>query len=102
MSILFRYACLLVLGIASIFMFVSASTVTGQMLASTSGYPLQNPGDLPYLVLAAVGVFGFASMMRFVFSGFPQIVREWRDRRRRNNYTMLAMVCLIGAVFVIV
>ncbi|MDA7948627.1 MAG: hypothetical protein MPJ78_14265 [Hyphomicrobiaceae bacterium] len=102
MGILFRYACLLGIGAASIFMFLSASTVTGQMLASTSGYALQNPGDLPYFVLAAVAVFGFASMMRFVFSGFPQLVREWRDRRRRNNYTVVAMICLLGAVFIIV
>jgi len=101
MGILFRYACLLGLGAASIFTFVSASAVTGQRLAANSGYVIQNPGDLPFYVLAAVGVLGLASMLRFVVSGFPQIVRDWRDRNRRSNFAMLAMVCLIGAVFVI-
>ncbi len=101
MYILFRYAFLLALGFVSIVAFVSASTVTGQMLASTSGYPMQNPGDLPFYVLAAVGLLGFVSMARFVVSGVPQIVRDWTDRKRRSNYAMLAVVCLISAVFVI-
>ncbi len=101
MYILFRYAFLLCLGLVSIFTFVSASTVTGQMLASTSGYAMQNPGDLPFYVLAAIGLLGFASMARFVVSGVPQMVRDWTDRKRRSNYAMLAMICLIGAVFVV-
>ncbi len=100
MSVLLRYACLLGLGMVSLFMFVNAGAVTGQMLASTSGYGLQDPDDLPLYILAAVGVLGLMSVVRFVFSGFPQLMRDWYDRNL-GNLAMLAMICVLGVVFII-
>lgn len=45
MEILLRYACLVGIGLASLFTFVSATAVTGERLAAAGGYAVQDPAD---------------------------------------------------------
>jgi hypothetical protein len=104
MSILLRYACLLGLGYAAIFTFVSASAVTGQRLASSSGYTIQDPSDSGFIVLAIIGVLGLFSIVSFVVRG-PSRFRDWQDRRRyerrRGHLGSLILACVIGVVFLV-
>ena len=104
MSILFRYACLLGVGYAAIYTFISASALTGQRLASSGGYVVQDPADSGFIVLAVIGVLGFLSIMSFVVRG-PLRYREWQDRRRyerrRNRLGSLILACVIGVVFLV-
>lgn len=100
MGIVLRYAFLLGLGIASVFMFVSATAVTGQRLAATSGYAIQNPADSSFLVLALIGILGFVSVINFVLRRFPSLIRDWYERRRGQLATMM-MVGVICLVFLV-
>ncbi len=101
MGILFRYAFLLGLGLASIFAFVSATAVTGQRLAASSGYVVQDPADMTFVVLALIGVLGLISVVKFIMSGFPSMMRGWYERHK-SQITALTMVGVIGAVFLVV
>ena len=100
MGILLRYACLLCLGGASLFTFVSASAVTGQRLAATGGYAVQNPADSGFLVLAVIGVLGFLSVVNFVLRRFPSLVKDWYERRKGSIATlmMVAVIFMVSLV----
>ncbi len=100
MGILLRYACLLCLGGASLFTFVSASAVTGQRLAATSGYAVQNPADSSFLVLAVIGALGFLSVVNFALRRFPSLVKDWYERRKGSLATLM-MVGVICIVFLV-
>jgi hypothetical protein len=100
MGNLLRYACLLGLGGASLFMFVSASAVTRQRLAASSGYVVQNPADSGFIVLAVIGVLGLLSLLNFVLRGFPSLVRRWLERHR-GQLTTLVMAGIICMVFLV-
>lgn len=100
MGILFRYACLLGLGLASIFAFVSATAVTGQRLAATSGHAVQDPADSSFLVLALIGILGFLWLMNFVLRRFPSLVRDWYERRKGQLATLM-MACVLSIVFLV-
>lgn len=100
MGIVLRYAFLLGLGIASVFMFFSATAVTGQRLAATSGYAMQNPSDSSFLVLALIGFLGFLSVFNFALRRFPALIRDWYERRRGQLATMM-MACVICVVFLV-
>jgi len=89
MSIVLRYACLLGLGLASIFTYVNASAVTWERLAATSGYAIQDPADPGFVVLALIGIIGLASVVKFVVSGFPSLMRDWYDRRKGQIATLM-------------
>ena len=91
MSVLLRYACL-GFGTVSLLMFVNSGTVTGQMLATAGGYGVQDLEGLPFYILAALGVLGLTSVGRIVFPGYD---------RGLGNIAVLAMICVLGAVFVI-
>lgn len=97
MGILFRYACLLALGLVSVFTFVNASAVTGQRLATASGFAVQEPGDSTFIVLAVIGVFGFLWLVHFIFRGLPALVRNWCERRRGQLGTLMiaGALCMI-------
>ena len=100
MGILLRYACLLGLGLASIFIFLSASAVTGQRLAATGGYAIQDPADPGFVVLALIGIIGLASVVKFVVSGFPSLMRDWYDRRKGQIATLMiaGVICFVFLV----
>jgi hypothetical protein len=100
MGILLRYACLLGLGGASLFTFVSASAVTGQRLAATSGYAVQNPLDSSFMVLAVIGVIGLLSVLNFVLRRFPSLVKNWYERRKGSISTLIlaGMICMVFLV----
>jgi hypothetical protein len=100
MGILLRYACLLCLGGASLFTFVSASAVTGQRLAATSGYAVQNPADSSFLVLAVIGILGFLSVLNFTLRRFPTLVKDWYERRKGSIATLMmaGVICMVFLV----
>lgn len=100
MGILLRYAFLLCLGGASLFMFVNASAVTGQRLAASGGYAVQNTADSGFVVLAVIGVLGLLSVVHFVVRGFPSLVRNWYERRRYsiNTIMMGGVICMVFLV----
>lgn len=100
MGILLRYACLLCLGGASLFTFVSASAVTGQRLAATGGYAVENPADSAFMVLAIIGVLGFLSVVNFVLRKFPSLVRDWYERRSGSIATLMmaGIICIVFLV----
>lgn len=100
MGILLRYAFLLGLGLASVFTFVSATAVTGQRLAATSGYAIQNPADSSFLVLALIGILGFLSVFNFALRRFPSLMRDWYERRKGQLATlmMFGVVCVVFMV----
>ena len=104
MSILLRYACLLGLGYAAIYTFVSASAVTGQRLAASGGYVVQDPADSGFMVLAVIGVLGLFSIVNFVVRG-PSRLRDWQERRhyerRRGQLGSLILACVIGVFFLV-
>jgi hypothetical protein len=100
MGILLRYACLIGVGLASIFAFVSATAVTGQRLAATGGYAVQNPTDSEFMVLALIGALGFLSVANFVLRGFPSLIRNWYERRKGSiaALMMAGVVCIVFLV----
>lgn len=100
MGILLRYACLLCLGGASLFAFVSASAVTGQRLAAAGGYAVHNPADSSFLVLAVIGALGMLSVMNFALRRFPTLVKEWYERRKGALATLM-MAGVICVVFLV-
>ncbi len=104
MSILLRYVCLLSLGYVAIVTFLSASSVTGQRLAASGGYAVQDPADSGFFVLAFIGLLGLFSIVSFVVRG-PSRFRDWQDRRRyerrRSQYGSLVLACIIGVVFLV-
>jgi len=101
MGILFRYACLLGLGLGSIFTFVSATAVTGQRLAASSGYTIQNPSDMTFMVLALIGILGLLSVVKFIISGFPSMMGNWYERHK-GQIAALGMASVICVVFLVV
>ena len=101
MGILLRYAFLLGLGLASIFAFVSATAVTGRRLAASSGFPVQDSADMTFMVLALIGILGLLSVAKFIFSGFPAMMRDWYGRHK-GQIAALTMAGVIGAVFLVV
>lgn len=100
MGILFRYAFLLGLGLASVFAFVNATAVTGQRLAASGGYAVQDPADSGFLVLAVIGILGFMWLIHFVLRGFPSLMRNWYERRRGQLATLI-MACVLCVVFLV-
>ena len=101
MVIVLRYAFLLALGAASIFAFISATAVTGQMLIVGSGHSIQNPQDLGIWVMAGMAALSAVSLVRFVFSGIPAMARRWYGDNRDKLFA-LVIVVVIGAVFLVV
>jgi len=105
MGILLRYACLLGLGLASVFIFFSATAVTGQRLTASGGYAVQDPVDTGFVVLALIGILGFLSVVKFVVWGFPSMMRDWfewrRYERRRMRFGPLILACIISMVFLV-
>jgi len=100
MGILLRYACLLGLGGASLFAFVSASAVTGQRLAATGGYAMANSADSGFLVLAVIGLLGLLSVVNFLVRRFPSLVKDWYERRKGSiaTLTMAGVICIVFLV----
>ena len=105
MYILLRYACLLGLGLASVFAFVNASAITGQRLAASGGFAVQDPADSGIMVLAVIGVLGLFFGVKFVVRG-PSDMRNWFERRRyerrRGQIGSLILACVIGMVFLVI
>lgn len=100
MGILLRYACLLGLGLASLFAFVSASAVTGQRLAASGGYPVQDPADSAFMVLAVIGVLGLLSIVKFAVRGLPLLLRNWYEQRKGQIGTLM-LAGVVGIVFLV-
>lgn len=100
MGILFRYAFLLALGLASLFTFVNATAITGERLAAAGGYPVQDPGDSSFMVLALIGILGFLWLVHFILRRFPSLVRDWYERRRGQLATLM-MACVLCMVFLV-
>lgn len=100
MGVLFRYAFLLALGLASLFTFVNATAVTGERLAAAGGYTVQDPADGSFMVLALIGVLGFLWLVHFILRGFPALVRNWCERRRGQLGTlvMAGALCMVFLV----
>ncbi len=94
MVIVLRYAFLLSLGVASIFAFISATALTGQMLIAGSGHSVQNPEDMGVWVMAGMAVLTALSLFRFVFSGLPAMAKSWY----RNNKDKLLTIFVAGIV----
>lgn len=100
MGLLLRYACLLGLGLGSVFLFVNATAATGQKLIAANGYAIHHPEDFGFWVLAGIGILGLLSVFKFLFSGIPGLVRDWYDRHKTELAAMMLAV-LICAVFVV-
>jgi len=100
MGTVLRYACLLCLGLASIFTYVNVSAITWQRLASTSGYAIQDPADRGFIVLALICVLGLLSIVNSIVRGFPSMIRNWYDRRRGQINTMMmgGLICFVFLV----
>ncbi|MEC9367126.1 MAG: hypothetical protein VX871_00345 [Pseudomonadota bacterium] len=95
MVIVVRYACLLAVGIAAIFAFVSAAAVTGQMLLAGAGSSVQNPGEMSLWVMVCMGGLGLLSLARYTFVRLPTMARDWY----RENREQLATIVVLGGVF---
>ncbi len=100
MGIILRYAFLLGLGSASLFAFVSATAVTGQRLAASSGYVVQDPSDITFMVLALIGVLGLLSVVKFIISGFPSLMRKGYERLK-GQIAALMIAGVVGVVFLV-
>ena len=101
MIIVLRYAFLLALGMASIFAFISATAVTGQMLIAGSGHTVQNPEDMGVWVLAGMAVLTALSLFRFVFSGLPAMAKTWYQNNKDKLFTLI-IAGVVCAVFLVV
>ena len=99
MAILLRYACLMGLGLASIFVFVSAGAVTGQMVTARAGAAV-NPHDISIWVLGVITFLGLFSVFRFMFARLPFMLRDWY-RDHKDKVATLAMAGFVCFVFVV-
>ena len=102
MGIVLRYACLLGLGLASIITFLSASAsaVTAQRLAASGGDAVQNPASTGVVILALIGILGLASVVKFIVSGFPSLLRDFHDRNKGRIATLMmaGVICFVFLV----
>jgi len=95
-----RYACLLGLGFASLFAFISAGSVTGQMVLASGQQGVMNPQDVSIWVLGGIASLGLMSVVRFALGRFPIMVRDWfRDNKEKLATIILA--CIVGFFFVV-
>ncbi len=101
MNIVLRYACLLGIGFASLFAFISAGSVTGQMVvANSSEGVIVDPQDMAVWVLGAITVLGLWSVFRFMFGSLPLMLRDWY-RDHKEKMATLAMAGVVCFVFVV-
>lgn len=100
MIVMLRYACLLGLGLASLLAFVSAGSVTGQMVMASSETTAMHPQDISTWVLGAIAALGLWSVFRFMFAGLPLLIRDWY-RDHKEKMATLAMVGIVCFVFVV-
>ncbi|GAB4237483.1 MAG: hypothetical protein Kow0032_23340 [Methyloligellaceae bacterium] len=101
MTVLFRYACLLCLGFASLFVFISAGAVTGQlMLADSQGAAAVNPQDMNVWVLGGIASLGLMSVVRFALGRLPLMIRDW-FRDNKDRLATVALACIVGFFFVV-
>lgn len=100
MGIVLRYACLLGLGLASILTFFNAGAVTGQRLAASGGYVIQDSADMGFVILALIGILGLASVVKFILSGFPSLLRDFYDRNKGQIATLMmtGVICFVFLV----
>ncbi len=101
MAIVLRYICLLALGGASIVAFISATTATSQLLLAQSGRTVENPESLAFWMLAAMAFVSMFSVLRFMCSRAPVAIWAW-VKDNRNRLATLALIVLIGGLFVVV
>lgn len=100
MNVVLRYACLLGLGFASIFAFVSAGSVTGQMMVASGDAALIHPRDVSVWVLGLFAMVSLFSVFRFVFSRLPFMIRDFY-RDHKEKMATLAMMGIVCFVFVV-
>ena len=100
MIIVLRYAFLLALGVASIFAFISAMAVTGQMLIAGSGHSVQHPEDMGVWVMAGMAILTTISLLRFVFSGLPAMAKSWY-RDNKDKLLTIFIAGIVCAVFLV-
>lgn len=100
MNILLRYACLLGLGLASLFYMISAGAVTGQMVLASANAGAASPRDLSLWVLGMVAFGSVFSVFRFIFARVPLKMRDcYRDHK--DKLATLVMAGIVGFVFMV-
>lgn len=100
MNIVFRYACLLGLGLASLLIFINAGSVTGQMMVASGDAALVHPSDVSIWVLGLFAMVSLFSVLRFLFARMPFMLRDWY-RDHKEKLATLAMVGIICVVYVV-
>ena len=100
MTVLLRYALLLGLGFASLFAFISAGSMTGQMVLASGEQAVVHPQDVSVWVVGAIAALSMFSVFRFMFARMPIMIRDWfRDHREKLSTLALAgAVCLVFVV----
>ena len=100
MVIVLRYVCLLALGGASIFAFISATAATGQLLLAESGRTVENPESMGFWIFAVMAGVSLFSVLRFMFSRAPVAVWTW-IKDNKDRLATLVLIVLIGGLFVV-
>ncbi len=100
MVILLRYALLLGLGLASLFAFISAGSVTGQMVLASGEQAQIHPQDMSVWVLGAIATLGIFSVIRFLFARVPFLLRDW-FRDHKEKLATAALACGLCVFFVV-
>lgn len=98
MTIVLRYACLLGIGLASLFVFLGAGSLAGRVMANGET-AAADPSTMNLWVLGAIAAAGLLSVFRFCFR-MPIAVRDWY-RGNKDRIATLAMIGLVGLVFVV-
>jgi hypothetical protein len=100
MNIVLRYACLLGLGLASLLAFISAGSITGQLVMAGSHSGMVRPQEMSLWVLGVIVVISLWSVFRFMFGRFPLMLRDWYHNHKEKMAT-LAMAGVVCFVFVV-
>lgn len=101
MSLVLRYACLLGLGLASLFAVVNAGSITGQMVIAGGDASPMHAREISIWVLGGLAALGLLSVIRFMFARIPFILRDWyRDHKNKlATWMMAGFVCVVFVVF---
>jgi hypothetical protein len=98
MAIVLRYACLLGIGLASLFVFLSAGSLAGRMMAE-GGTAAAGPDAMTPWMLGVIAAAGLFSVLRF-FIRMPIALRDWYHANK-DRIATLTLVGIVGLVFVV-
>jgi hypothetical protein len=93
-----RYATLVAVGAASLWVVVTASANNGQWLLVDAGQG-GSQADVAFWLLAAIAILITLSLCRFVIFGLPSMFGSWYAQRKQLIFAVAGGALLYGVFY---